>query len=287
MRARSDTWRSTAWLWPLGNASERRRKFRLNQTMYDLINHILRPYTLAFAITGLAIISLWHKRQASRGRLLLLTLGFAMTTAFNLPAMSHFALGSLEWSFPPLKALPDDVGAIVVLSGSWEPPDSIRLESQLGSDTLYRCLYAARLYHLKKPISVLVSGGPAEPGSRAQACAELMRDFLVQLAVDPSDLWVEANSRSTYENAVESRKVLERQGVRKILLVTEAWHMRRASLCFRRQGIDVVPAACHHYATNFESSAQDFLPSPDAAAGFSAVWHEWIGLAWYRLRGRF
>ena len=115
---------------------------------------------------------------------------------------------------------------------------------------------------------------------------QLMRDFLIKLGVDPSDLRVEANSRTTYENAVECRKLLERQGVRKILLVTEAWHMRRALLCFRKQGIEVVPAACHHFATDFDPSALNFLPSPGAADVFRDVWHEWLGLAWYRLFGR-
>ena len=138
--------------------------------MYSFIVHILCPYTLAFIITGLAIVSLWRKRQASRGRLLLLTLGFAMVMVLSLPAMSHLAMGSLEWSFPPLKRLPDDAGAIVVLSGSWVPPDSVRWESELGSDTLYRCLYAAEVYHHEKRIPVLVSGGPADPGSSDPPC---------------------------------------------------------------------------------------------------------------------
>ena len=254
--------------------------------MYRLLIYLLQPYTIAYVITGVAIVGLWRKREATRGRLVLLTLGFAMLMVLNLPAMSHLALGSLEWSFPPLKRLPDDAGAIVVLSGSWDPPDSVRLEPQLGSDTLYRCLCAAEVYHRERPILVLVTGGPVDPGSSGPPIAQFMRDFLVKLGVDPSDLSVEANSRSTYENAVECRKLLERQGVRKILLVTEAWHMRRALLCFRKQGIEVVPAACHHFATDFDPSALNFLPSPGAADVFRDVWHEWLGLAWYRLFGR-
>jgi uncharacterized SAM-binding protein YcdF (DUF218 family) len=112
-----------------------------------------------------------------------------------------------------------------------------------------------------------------------------MRDMLIKLGVDASDLKTESSSRSTYENAVECRRLLERQGIRKILLVTEATHMRRAVLCFRKEGIEVVPAACHHRATDFEWSILNFLPSPSAADGIADSIHEWLGLAWYRLRG--
>ena len=97
---------------------------------------------------------------------------------------------------------------------------------------------------------------------------------------------IESTSRSTYENAVECRKLFERKGIRKIVLVTEATHMRRAALCFRKQGVEVVPAACHQRATEFKFSILNFLPSPNAADGISDSVHEWLGLAWYRLRGR-
>ena len=240
---------------------------------------------MAWVILGVAVVSLWRERKASRSRLILLTVGFGLLMLANHPTMSHLALGSLEWSYPPLKRLPDDAGAIVVLSGGWELPDSVRLEYELGSDTLYRCIYAAELYRAR-PMPVIVSGGPVSPGSSGPSIAQLMRDFLTNLGVNPADLRIEGNSRSTFENAVECRKLLEVQGIRKVLLVTEATHMRRASLCFYKQGFEVVPAACHHIATDFAPTAINFLPSPGAGDGISDVWHEWFGLAWYRFLGR-
>jgi uncharacterized SAM-binding protein YcdF (DUF218 family) len=253
--------------------------------MYNLIVHLLQPYTFAFLITGLAIVSLWRTHHASRGRLILLTIGFALMSVLNLPVVSYLALGSLEWQFPPLNELPDDAGAIVVLSGSSDPPDSVRIEATLGCDTYVRCIYAAEVYHRGGSRPLLISGGKPDGGSLGPSGAELMRDFLVKLGVDSSDSKIESNSRSTYENAVECRKLLDQLGIRKILLVTEATHMRRAALCFRKQGIEVVPAACHHRATDFEFSILNFLPSSTAADGLSDPIHEWLGLAWYRLRG--
>ena len=254
--------------------------------MTRFISYLLQPYTIAYLVTGVAIVRLWRKKDAAKGPLNFLNVGFGMMAVVNLPAVSHLVLGSLEWSFPPLKALPGDAAAIVVLSGSVNPADSVRLETALGADSYVRCIHAAEVYRGRKSILVYVSGGEVDPESSGPSCADLMCDFLVKLGVDASDLRVEPNSRSTYENAVECRKLLDRQGIKKVILVTEATHMARAVLCFRKQGIDVVPAACHPRATDFEFSILSFLPSPTAADGISDSMHEWIGLAWYRLRGR-
>jgi uncharacterized SAM-binding protein YcdF (DUF218 family) len=255
--------------------------------MQRIALYLVQPYTLAYLVTGVALVSLWRKRQATRARLLLLSSGFAMLTVLNLPVVSYLGIGSLEWSFPPLRELQDDATAIVVLSGSMDPPDSVRRTAAMGSDTLHRCLYAAEVYRLRgKHQPILVSGGNGDADSSSPACAELMKEFLIKVGVESSDLMTEPNSHSTYENAVECRKQLERRGIRKIILVTEAWHMARAVLCFRKQGIGVVPAACHHRATDFEWSILAFLPSPTAADGVSDAVHEWLGLTWYWSRGR-
>ncbi len=254
--------------------------------MNRLLIHLLQPYFLAYVITGLAIFSLWRKREATRGRLILLTLGFGLMLLLSLPLVSFLVLGSLEWSYPPLRRLPEEAEAIVVLSGSCELPNSVRLEAVLGSDTMQRCLYAADVYHRGKPRPVVVSGEGIDPTLAASSSAELMRDMLIKMGVHAEDLRLEPNSRSTYENAVECRKLLDQLGIRKILLVTEATHMRRAASCFRKQGIEVVPAACHQRATDFEFSILNFVPSPSAAVDISDSIHEWLGLAWYRSRGR-
>jgi uncharacterized SAM-binding protein YcdF (DUF218 family) len=254
--------------------------------MYRFVLYLLQPYTVAYIVTGAAIVGLWRKRCASKNCRFLLTCGFASMLLLNLPVVSHLCLGSVEWSFPPLRELPGDAEAIVVLSGSVNPADSVRLEAALGVDTVVRCIHAAEVYRRMKSIPVFVSGGEVDPGSSGPSCAELMRDFLIKLGVDASDLRMEPKSKSTYENAVECRKLLDRCGIKKIILVTEATHAARAALCFRKQGIDVVPAACHPRATDFEFSILNFLPSPNAADGISDSIHEWLGLAWYRLRGR-
>jgi uncharacterized SAM-binding protein YcdF (DUF218 family) len=132
---------------------------------------------------------------------------------------------------------------------------------------------------------VLVSGRQPDLGASGQTLAELMRDFLIQLGVPVADLIVEKNALTTYENAVECRKLLESRQIRKILLVTTASHLARAVSCFRQQGLEVIPCGCA-YQTRFQLSLVESLPSLKAAVKSRRACHEWVGLAWYAMHGR-
>jgi uncharacterized SAM-binding protein YcdF (DUF218 family) len=156
----------------------------------------------------------------------------------------------------------------------------------MDEDTLHRCLHAARLYREGPACPILVSGGKVDPESEGPACARVMASFLRRLGVRRRDLVLEDRSRNTYENARESARLLEERGLRKVVLVTDAVDMYRAERCFRKQGVEVVPAPCHYRATRFRLDLFTFLPSPGAARGFQRAWHEWLGTAWYRLHGR-
>src|SRR5207302_1379541 len=80
---------------------------------------------------------------------------------------------------------------------------------------------AAEMYRQGPPCPVLVSGGKVDPDSPEPPCARVMREFLLHQGVAASDLIEEDASRSTYENAVESARLLGARGLRKVLLVTD------------------------------------------------------------------
>jgi uncharacterized SAM-binding protein YcdF (DUF218 family) len=253
--------------------------------MSRIVEYLLGLFPIGCLLVGVSIARLWRKQRAPRGLMVPLTIGYVLMVVVTLPVINYLALGTLEWSFLPLDRIPEEAGAIIVLSGSMDPPDGVRREATLSSDTLHRCISASQVYLRGRHRPVLVSGGRVEGEESGPSCAQLMSDLLIKLGVEPSDLVIESASLSTRENVVECRKKLESLGIAEVILVTEATQMRRALACFRQQGIAVVPAACHHRATGFRCSIWEFLPSPTAADGVKDVIHEWIGLAWYRLRG--
>jgi len=254
--------------------------------LYDLIVALCRPYTLLFLCVAVAVVGLWRRRRETRGRLLLLTVPFVGLTLVSTPALAFLAVGTLEWHYPPLDRRPTDAQAIVILAGGLVPPNAIHPRAELDEDSLMRCLHGADLYHQGPACPVLLSGGKVDPSTPGPSHARAMADFLGQLGVRSRDLLLEEESRTTFENAVECGKLLDKHGLKKALLVTSAEHMLRAELCFQKQGIEVCPSACHYRAAEFEATALDFLPSPGAARHCQRVGHEWLGTAWYWLRGR-
>lgn len=254
--------------------------------MYRLLAVVLEPFTLALVLTALATANLWRKRVETRKRLLFVAIPLAALAVLSTPAVSYLAVGSLEWAYPPQETRPEGIDAIVVLSGSVRPPDAIRREAELGEDTLYRCLHAAHVYSQGKPCLVVASGGKVDPDTPGPTLAEAMGKFLVSQGVAGSDLLLEDRSSTTYENAVNTAQLLRARGIDRIILVTDATSMPRAERCFRAQGIEVFPSGCDYHATQFRWSVVQFLPTARGAKGTVLAAHEWLGLAWYWLRGR-
>lgn len=254
--------------------------------MYQTVVGLLQPHTLLFLLVGLAALRLWRRRREPNRSLLPLLIPLAALVAWNTPAVAHLATLSLESHYPPQEDRPPDADAIVVLAAGLLPPEGPRVRAELDEDTLHRCLHAARLYRQGPACPVVVSGGKVDPETPGPACAPVMHDFLRQLGLPASDLIMEGRSRTTFENAVECARLLERRGLRRVVLVTDAVDMFRAEHCFRRQGVEVLPSPCHYRATPFHPSVSSFLPVPGAGVSCQRAWHEWLGTAWYWWHGR-
>lgn len=220
---------------------------------------------------------LWVRTRPRAGTALV---AFALV-AFYALSTPWVADELLQW-FEPVAADPlrdTSAQAIVVLGGG-----KYYAAPEYGGDTiseaaLVRLRYAAHLYRVtRKPI--MVSGGSPEGSPTPEARAmktTLEQDFQVPVK------WAEETSNTTLENARISQGILSAQGVRRIYLVTHAWHMPRAQMVFEHAGFFVIPAPTA-YTTRYELTVLDFLPNAHALENSSQFFHEVIGIAWYRLK---
>ncbi len=176
------------------------------------------------------------------------------------------------------------VDAIVILSG-WmrQGPDG---RPALAEDSVIRTLAGLDLYRQLGGRPVVVTGGPTSR-SGGVPLAQAMADRLVAEGVNPADVLVEAHARTTYENAVLTATLLRPRGGHRVALVTEALHMPRSIRVFEAQGFAVVPVACNYVALRPPEFPMALLPGAGAAHGVQRGAHEWLGLGWYLLRGRF
>ena len=148
---------------------------------------------------------------------------------------------------------------------------------------LERIRYTAWLHH-RTNLPVIISGGRPYGGgdySEAEVAAKaLKQEFWVDKI-----LALERQSRSTWENAVNTREILERLNIKKIILVTSAWHMPRAVDSFNRVGIYPIPAPTVFIQTQLPpDELSSWLPSMRSLNDSHLAMHEHIGSVWYRLR---
>ena len=88
----------------------------------------------------------------------------------------------------------------------------------------------------------------------------------------PATLW-----QATRENAQRLAQLLHPEGVRRIALVSDAWHLPRATLEFRNAGFEVV-AAPTRSPLPAGRPALEWLPSSDGLAASRSALREWLAL---------
>jgi uncharacterized SAM-binding protein YcdF (DUF218 family) len=229
------------------------------------------PLLLLLSLT----IGLLHRRTSRRLHLLSVfaTLGLFL---WAWPPVAWLFAGSLEWWYRPA-SFAGKPEAFVVLSGYVEGSET-GVDHRLGRDTLVRCAYAAWLHRKWRWVPVVVTGN--------RLITNLMRVQLAAQGVPEEMIWTEPQSTSTAENAIYSARLLREKNIRRIALVTEGFHMLRAEACFRKQGFEVQPAPCAFRTLTFGESVSDWIPGAGAIRSNEEVAHEWVGMAYYWLRGR-
>ena len=97
---------------------------------------------------------------------------------------------------------------------------------------------AVELYRSGLADTLLFSGGV---GGFPPSEARVARNIAVSLGVPEEACILEEESHSTAENARFSAQILRGRGVRRVLLVSDPYHLFRARQNFRLQGIDAIP----------------------------------------------
>jgi uncharacterized SAM-binding protein YcdF (DUF218 family) len=144
------------------------------------------------------------------------------------------------------------------------PADAIVMLGRGGSFNVQRTNVAAELWQAKRAPRIFASGNSDAIG---------MIQILQEKGIPKPAIDGENCSLTTSENAVFTAAILQPQGVRRILLVTDAPHILRSLLVFRANGFTVLPH------TSPLPSYVDFKTE-----AFMTI-REYLGLVNYAFRG--
>lgn len=261
--------------------------------MFVFLSKLLPPYFYPLGLACLLILVglLLGKRAGWRRALLILALALLW-----LGGNRWVSLGlarSLEWRYLPPENIPH-AEAIVLLGGGTLPPEYPRSLVEVG-DGGDRVLAAALLYRQGKAEVILSSGGILDWSSKKSTPAEDMAALLEFLGVPEEAIWLQPDSRNTYEDALFSARILKEKGMRRILLVTSAFHMPRSVRLFEAQGLEVIPFPADFTVTRSaekEPGQSDLrvhllnlVPSAENLTLTTRILKEYLGILVYELRG--
>lgn len=233
---------------------------------------------LVAAIGLIAYRKCWG-RGVIAGALLILWL-------LSLRPVHDVLLTPLEVHYPPLSlqqtSLREDAVIVLLGGGIYEKAPEFNGADSLANAALMRTVYAASLAR-DSGLPIYTTGGVVL-NENARPEGEIMADWLGTFHVPAEQIHIEAEAKNTWQNAGYIREQLQAQGIRRIVLVTSAYHMPRAVWAFQQQGLEIMPAPCAYKVRRKPYDLLSWLPDSDMLDESCDALHEYLGIVWYRLR---
>ena len=152
-----------------------------------------------------------------------------------------------------------------------------------GGDRFVEAAVLARRYPDAK---IVVSGGTGTLVLDGEGDADTASKLFTALGIPESRLVLEKESRNTYENVENIRRLVMPGKDETWLLVTSAFHMPRSVGLFRKAAFPVVPWPVD-YRTSGQEGVGVMRDNPaDSLQTTTMAIREWFGLVAYKFVGR-
>ena len=96
------------------------------------------------------------------------------------------------------------------------------------------------LYRRGKVRKLIFTGGQGNPGEPTESSAA--RDYALQRGVPATDILIEEKSHTTYENILYAKELADNHGIKKVLIVSDPLHMKRAVAMAEDVGLVAEPS---------------------------------------------
>lgn len=255
----------------------------LNFIASKVIWLIISPNSLLLflALSGLLFLFLNKIRLAK----ILLGISISSFAFFAIFPAHDWLAFPLEDRFINNPDLPNNIDGIIVLGGSIDLINSYiwdQVETNGKGERNIAFLVLAKRF---PDARLIFTGGSGVLGHQDQKEADIARHFFSELGIPAERVIYERNSRNTYENAVNSKALMQPMPGENWILITSAMHMPRSVGLFCQQGWPVIPFPVDHGTSPGHLLRVEFKPTSNLGS-FSSVTREWVGLLAHRLSGK-
>jgi uncharacterized SAM-binding protein YcdF (DUF218 family) len=247
-----------------------------------IVAPLFMPLSLCLELLLVGLFLLWFTRKQKLGKIIV-SLGIILLMFFSYGAVSNILLKSLECKYPALNDINKyfDIKWVVVLGGGHIFEQKLPANDQLSSSSLARIVEGIRIHKKLKNSKLILSGGRV---FNSVPEAYTMAKAAVSLGVDSSDLIQESMSKDTKDQAMHIKKIVEGE---RFILVTSASHIPRSIALFEKLGIHPIPAPTDYRVKERQGISPGILfPSTSGLHKAEIAFHEYLGLAWAKIRGK-
>jgi uncharacterized SAM-binding protein YcdF (DUF218 family) len=248
--------------------------------MKKLVAPFLLPpgiFVLLLLVVGLAGMARRHWRMG----VLNLFLGLGLYALSISPVSSGLLKGlEADFSFPT-----HPNGDVIVLlgGGSIQGVPDLTGTGVPNLSMMGRIVTATRLYR-QVQLPIIVTGGRwfDEDVSEAQ----IAKRFLMDLGVPKDAIIKEEMARDTAENARFTAAICRHRGFSRPIVLTSAFHLKRALITFDRQNLSATPFPAYFLGTDTPPTRWTALLPQASSFYLSAIaLHEYLGIWYYRIVG--
>lgn len=240
-------------------------------TIFALIfTTMLWPLTWAVLLLAVALFSKKPKRKKR-------SLIWAVVILLFFSNRFILSLFARAWDVDPAPLPKGKVYSAAIVLGGF----TIEGFNKQGyfTDHSDRMIQAMYLQSTGRVSHIMMSGGNSDKVADGFTEARWVRKTLLDMHYPDSAILIEQKSTNTYENATFTRHILDSARLKPpYLLVTSAFHMRRAMYNFKKKGMDVIPYPCDYLAGNAPLWFMDyFVPNVNVMYAWDYYTKEVVG----------
>jgi uncharacterized SAM-binding protein YcdF (DUF218 family) len=245
-----------------------------------------KPFTfllLPFTWVTIIMLGYFFTKKENIKKILLIISAVIYLLFTNTALLNAFAK---VWDVPSVQIAPEkEYSCAILLGGYTGIAEDGNACFNVSADRFFQTL---QLYRQGMVEHILLTGGNGSLLKNNFNEANWAKEQLLKSEIPAQAILIDSNSRNTFENAEFSKKILDSVKLQPpYVLVTSAFHMRRASWIFKKLGINVIPFATTDIVEKRGNDAfTDLLPNIHTMNTWPFYIKEVIGLYVYKLEAR-
>ncbi len=215
-------------------------------------------------------------------------LWFALLVLFLFSNPLIFRVFSKLWEAPPVSMYQLTTYDVAVVLGGMQEFGTQDVDDRLIAPSVPgRVTTTVELFHLGKIKNIIITSGDAAiMKQKFEPEAPYIKNVLLRMGVPDSCIIVEGLSKTTRENALFTKEIIEKNNYKSVLLITSAQHMPRSFACFAKVGVNCAAFPTDVWTEEITTQPRSYLtPNAKYLMYWQSLLREWVGYVVYKIKG--